>query len=106
MREIPFRQRPQRKPIEEDPSARERTIAAFSPPAGAPLAFREGYRECVVLYALHAPNKRGVARILDEHCVLLEQACLASEMNRDDVARYEGFRQAIKDLRAARRVRS
>ena len=74
-------------------------------PAGAPLAFREGYRECVVLYALHAPTKRGVARILDEHCVLLEQACLASEMNRDDVARYEGFRQAIKDLRAARRVR-
>ena len=59
-------------------------------------------------YALHAPNKRGVARVLDDNRIELEEACQRSSMARDDLARYEGYRQALKDLRrmgAIRRLR-
>ena len=101
MRERPFREKLKR--IEEDSAVRERTVAQFSIPEGS-HEFKEGYRECMSMYALHAPNKRGVAKILDGYCITLEDQCLRS-MTREHVAQYEGYRQAIKDLRRAKKMR-
>lgn len=103
MRERPLKTRGPRPKVEEDAEARVRTKAQFRVPVGAP-EFQEGFRECVELFALHRPNKKGVARILGEHCVLLEEACLRA-MTRENVARYEGFRQALKELRHAQQLK-
>ncbi len=97
MRERPLRTRQPRKKVEEDAERREGTKAAFPVPGG-PGEFKEGYRECLELYAIHKPNRRGVSRILDDHCVLLEEACMRA-MTRENVARYEGFRACLKELR-------
>jgi hypothetical protein len=83
---------------------RARTAAAFPVPDGSP-AFKAGYRECLEMFALHAPDRRGVGRILDAHCVHLEEECLRTSMARDAVAQYEGYRQAMKDLRRLKRIR-
>ena len=104
MRERPLREKKPRKRIEDDAVLREATMRAFPVPSAA-KEFQEGYRECIAMFALHAPNRHGVARLLDEHCITLEDACLRTGMVRDDVARYEGFRQAVKDLRKAKRIR-
>ncbi len=104
-RDIPLRERKPKKRIEEDETRRGITLARFPPPATATAQFREGYRECIGLYALHVPDKRGVGRILQENMVLLEEECLRDRMSRDALARYEGYRQAMKDLRAARCIR-
>lgn len=104
MRETPYRERKPKKRIEEDAALRNQTAAAIPVPDGAP-AFKEGYRECLGMYALHAPNKRGVARILDEHCITLENECLREQMSRETLARYEGYRQAMKDLRRMKRIK-
>ena len=104
-RNIPLRERKPKQRVEGDPARRAQTTAMFPPPATATPAFKEGYRECIELYALHAPDRRGVGRTLDTHCALLEEECLRSAMARDALARYEGYRQALKDLRQARRFR-
>ncbi len=101
--ERPLRERPPKKSIEEDPAARAATLAQHPVPEGAP-EFKEGYRECLSLYALYAPDRRNAGRELDRHCVLLEDVCVA-RMTRENVARYEGYRQALKDLRKAKRIR-
>ncbi len=103
MRERPLRTRGPKPKVEESAEARERTKSQFRVPDGAP-EFKEGFRECVELYALHRPNKRGVGRILEEHCVILEEACMRA-MTRENLARYEGFRQALKGLRQARQIK-
>lgn len=103
MRERPLRERKPRKRIEEDAAVRAKTAALFPAPEGT-AEFKEGYRECIELYALHAPD-RAAGRILDEHRVTLEDACLRANMARTELARYEGYRQAMKDLRSARRIR-
>lgn len=103
-RDLPMRERKARKRIEEDPAARASIAASFPIPAGTP-EFKTGYRECLEMFALHAPNKRQVARILDEHCITLEEECLRSNMARDKVAQYEGYRQAMKDLKASKRMK-
>ena len=104
-RDIPLRERKPKKSVEDDPSKRAITEAQFPPPSDAMPDFKEGYRECILMYALHAPDKRGVGRTLDNHRILLEDACIRSHMARKELARYEGFRQALKDLRAQRRIR-
>jgi hypothetical protein len=104
-RDIPLRERKQKKSVEDDPAKRAITEIQFSPPSDALSDFKDGYRECIQMYALHAPDKRGVGRTLDNHRILLEDACIRSHMARRDLARYEGFRQAMKDLRAQRRIR-
>ena len=91
------REKKERKIIEQDPLLREQTVARFALPEGT-KEFRQGYMECIQMYALHMPNKRQVARILDEYCITLEQECLRS-MVRENVAQYEGYRQAMKELR-------
>ena len=103
-RDVPLRERKLKKRIEDDPSRRAIVEAEFPAPAGTP-EFTDGYRECIRLYALHAPDKRGVAKKLDDNLLLLEQECLRAGMNRGALARYEGYRQAMKDLRAAKRTR-
>jgi hypothetical protein len=103
MPERPLRTRGPRPKVEEDAEARERTRSLFRVPDGAP-EFREGFRECLEMYALHRPNRRGVARVLEEHCILLEEACMRA-MTRENLARYEGFRQALKELRQARQLK-
>jgi hypothetical protein len=97
MRELPLRTKKPKQNVEEDEAARARTVSSFPLPGGG-AQFRDGYRECVELFALHRPNRRGVLRILDSHCVILEEACIRA-MTRENVARYEGFRQALKDVR-------
>ena len=104
-RDIPFQERKPKKRIEDDEARRAVTLARFPPPTAVAAPFREGYRECIGLYALHAPDKRTVARILQDHMLLLEDACLRDRMSRDALAAYEGYRQAMKDLRAARCIR-
>lgn len=96
-RDIPYRERKPKKRLEQDESLRQAAIVGIPVPDGVP-AFKTGYRECLDMFALHAPNKRGVARILDVHCITLEQECLRTNMARDAVAQYEGYRQAMKDL--------
>jgi hypothetical protein len=103
MRERPLRERKPKKKIEEDASLREQMLQSFPIPAGE-AAFRDGYRECLSMFALHAPNKRQVGRILDEHCITLENACVTNP-TRENYAAYEGYRQALKDLRRERKVR-
>jgi hypothetical protein len=103
MRERPLREKKPKKRIEIDPALRQATAQQFIVPEG-PLEFKEGYRECLDMFALHAPNKRQVGRILDEHCVTLENACITGP-SRENYARYEGYRQAMKDLRKERRIK-
>lgn len=103
MREIPLRERKPKKRIEDEQSARQQTAAQFPVPPGEP-EFRDGYRECIEMYALHAPNKRFVGRILDEYCINLENVCIADPTRRN-YAIYEGYRQAMKDLRREKRIR-
>jgi hypothetical protein len=103
MRERPLREKKPRKVIEEDATVRSSVSDSFPIPAGEP-AFRDGYREAISMFALHSPNKRGVARILDEHCITLENACMR-DPSRENYAAYEGYRQAVKDLRAARKMK-
>lgn len=102
-RDRPYHAKRPKRLVEEEAEAIERTKALLSVPAGQP-AFRDGFRECVELFALHRPNRRGVARILDDHRIILEDACMAA-MTRENVARYEGFRQALKELRARKLLR-
>jgi hypothetical protein len=104
MRDIPMRDRKPKKRIEADSDARTSVASQFSVPNGEP-AFKDGYRECISMFALHAPNKRGVARILDEHCITLEQECLRTNMAREAVAQYEGYRQAMKDLKRMKKMK-
>jgi hypothetical protein len=96
VRNIPHHTKQPRKKIESDPERQAKTISAHPAPKGE-AAFQEGWRECIEMYALHRPNKRGVMRILDEHCVILEDACIARP-TRQQYARYEGFRAAMKGL--------
>ena len=103
MRERPFYDKKPKKRIEDDAAIRDQTSAAFAIPPGEP-AFREGYREALSMFALHAPNKRQVGKLLDDHCMTLENACL-THPTREHYAQYEGYRQAMKDLRTARRIR-
>jgi len=103
MRERPFYDKKPKKKLEEDPSVRDQTAAAFTIPPGEP-AFRDGYREALIMFALHAPNKRQVGRILDEYCLTLENACM-TRPTRENYAQYEGYRQAMKDLRATKRMK-
>lgn len=104
MRNIPLHERRPKKKLEQDETARTKTIASFIVPTGS-LAFKEGYRECLQMYALHAPNKHRVTRILNEHCMNLENECLRTNMKRDRIAQYEGYRQAIKDLHRMKKIR-
>jgi hypothetical protein len=103
MRERPLRERRPRKKLEDDPLARQQTAAQFTPPEG-PREFKDGYRECMDMFALHAPNKRQVGRILDEYCITLENACI-TRPSRENYALYEGYRQAMKDLRKEKRIK-
>jgi hypothetical protein len=103
MRERPYRERKPKKRIEEDAALRDKIEKQFPAPV-AESAFQEGYRECISMFALHAPNKRFVAKILDEHCVVLENACLRSP-TRENYAAYEGFRAAMKELRKQHGIR-
>jgi hypothetical protein len=103
MRETPLRERKQKKVLEADDALRQQTAAQFPVPAGEP-AFREGYRECVQMFALHVPNKRQVGKILDEYCINLENVCI-SQPTRENYAIYEGYRQAMKDLKRMRKIR-
>jgi hypothetical protein len=103
MRERPYYDRKPKKKLEEDASTRAATVEGFSVPPGEP-AFRDGYREALQMFALHAPNKRQVSKILDEHCITLENACVTTP-RRENYAQYEGYRQAMKDLRAAKRMK-
>jgi hypothetical protein len=102
-RNIPLRERKPKKKIEDDEAARVQLEAAFPAPSGDP-AFQDGYRECISMFAINAPNKKGVGRLLDEHCMNLENACM-SNPTRANYAAYEGYRQAIKDLKKAKRMR-
>lgn len=102
MRERPLRTRRMLK-VEEDESRRAATRAQFPIPDG-PQEFKAGYRECLDLFSIHCPNRRGVTRILDEHCVILEEECLRS-MTRENVARYEGYRACLKELRRLKRIK-
>ncbi len=102
-RDIPMRTRIPKKKIEQDHHIRTDVVAAIRIPDGTP-AFKEGYLECIQLYALHAPNKRQVGRILDEYCIILEEECLRSNLVRDSMSRYEGYRQAIKDLKKLKKI--
>ena len=104
MRDIPYREHKPKQKIESDAQARSGIAAGFIIPDGG-KEFKDGYRECVDMFALHSPNRRGVAKILDDHCISLEEACLRSSMARDDVARYEGYRQAMKDLKRTKKMR-
>ena len=104
MRERPLREKKPKKRIEEDAALRDQTLASFAVPDGSP-GFKDGYRECLRMYALHAPNKRGVRKILDDYCITLEQECLRQNMAREPLAQYEGYRQAIKDLRRMKKIR-
>jgi hypothetical protein len=88
--------------IQEDPATRAKTIELYPAPAGE-AAFQDGYRECIELFALHMPNRRA-GRILDEYCITLEQACIANP-SRKNYAAYEGFRQAIKDLKKHKKIK-
>jgi hypothetical protein len=103
VRERPLRERKPKKTLELDPGLRQQAAAVFPPPTGA-IEFKEGYIECIDLFALHSPNKRQVGRILDEHCITLENACIASP-TKENYARYGGYRQAMKDLERERRIR-
>ena len=103
MRERPLRERKPPKKLELDSTLRQATAQQIPVPEG-PLEFKEGYRECLEMFALHAPNKRQVGRILDEHCITLENACMTSP-SRENYARYEGYRQAMKDLKKEKRIR-
>lgn len=103
MRERPLRERKPKKRIEEDVSVRSQLEQQFPAPAGE-RQFQEGYRECISMFALHAPNKRAVGKILDEYCITLENACLRTP-TRENYAAYEGYRAAMKDLRKAKRIR-
>ena len=103
MRERPLREKKPKKTLELDASMRQQTANTFSPPEG-PLEFKEGYRECIDMFALHAPNKRQVGRILDEHCITLENSCMTAP-SRENYARYEGYRQAMKDLKREKKIR-
>lgn len=103
MRERPLREKKPKKMIEADPGLRAQLAQQFTVPDGAP-EFKAGYRECISMFVLHAPNKRQVGRILDEYCITLEEACMR-EMSRENIAAYEGYRQAIKDLRRMKRIR-
>jgi len=96
-RDIPYRERKPKKKLEIDENSRATTLTRFPVPDGA-SAFKEGYRECVEMYALHSPDKRNVMRILDTHCITLEQACMRANMARESLAQYEGYRQAMKDI--------
>jgi len=102
LRDRPLRTKKPKKSVEEDEALRAATIAQFLIPDGPP-DFKRGYRECLELYAIHAPNRRGVARILDEHCVLFEEECLRSP-TRENYAAWEGFRAAIKELARSRNI--
>jgi len=84
------------KKLEMDAVVIEQTILLFPAPTSS-KNFQEGWRECIRLYALHKPNRRALARLLDEHCVLLENECIRSP-TRENYAIYEGFRAAIKEL--------
>ncbi len=95
-RDRPLREKQPKRKVEEDADILEKTKALFPVPPGSP-EFRDGYRECIELYAINRPRKRGVKRILDGHRLILEEACMRA-MTRENVARYEGFRQAMKAL--------
>jgi hypothetical protein len=103
MRDLPLHERKPKRRLEEDPATRDRVTQSLPAPAGE-AAFRDGWRECAEMFALHAPNKRGVRRILDEHCITLEQECMRLA-TRENYARYEGFRAAMKELRRVKRIK-
>ena len=103
MRELPLREKRPKKLVEENSLLRDSLVEQLPAPDGS-IEFKAGYRECMQTYALHAPNKRHVAKILDDYCITLEDACLRN-MSRENIAQYEGYRQAIKDLRKQKRIR-
>jgi len=103
LRDRPLRTRKERPKVEEDDARRAATKAAFPIPNG-PAEFKEGYRECLEMFSIHSPNKRAVSKILDEHCVTLEDACMRS-MTRENVARYEGYRACLKELRRIKKIK-
>jgi hypothetical protein len=103
MREIPFREKKVKKKVEDNSEIRKSTSDTFPIPVGE-TAFREGYKEAIDMFALHAPNKRSVGRILDEHCILLENDCLRNP-SRENYARYEGYRAAVKELKRVKKIK-
>ncbi len=96
LKDRPFRQKRPKRKVEEDPDILDRTKGLVPVPEGSP-EFKEGFRECLEMFALHRPNKRGVRRILEDHSITLEEACMRA-MTRENVARYEGYRAAMKEL--------
>ncbi len=103
-RNIPLRERKPRKFIEQDVAARNDSASQFVIPNGVP-EFKSGYRECINMYTLHSPNKKYVGKILDDYCITLENACIRANMSRESIAQYEGYRQAIKDLKRLKKIR-
>ncbi len=103
MRERPLRTKQPRKKVEEDVETVRRVASSLPIPEGSP-EFKSGFRECAELYAVHRPNTRGVARIMDGHRIILEEACLRA-MTRENVARYEGFRACLKELRRVKMIK-
>ena len=104
MRDIPMREKKVRKRIESDEVLRASTANGFPAPDGSP-EFKQGYRECIEMFSMHAPNKRGVGKILEDHCITLEDECIRTHMARPALAQYEGYRQALKDLKARKKLR-
>lgn len=102
-RDIPMRVKKPKKKIENDHHVRTDIVASIHVPEGN-HSFKEGYLECIQLYALHAPNKKQVGRLLDEYCIVLEEECLRSNLVRESMSRYEGYRQAMKDLRKLKKI--
>ena len=103
-RNIPLREKKPRKFIEKDVDARTVVASEFVIPNGI-LEFKSGYRECIDMYTLHAPNKKYVGKILDDYCITLENACIRANMSRESLAQYEGYRQAIKDLKRLKKIK-
>ncbi len=104
----PYRDRPLRekkgpRKVEEDASVRAESRTLLDVPEGAP-EFKDGYRECLELFSTHRPNRRGVNRILDEHAVFLEEACVR-DPSRVNYARWEGYRACLKELRRVKLVK-
>jgi len=102
-RDRPLRTKQPKRKVEEDLFVLDTTKGLVPVPEGS-AAFKEGFRECVELFALHRPNKRGVRRILEDYSITLEDACMRA-MTRENVARYEGYRAAMKELKARKLVK-
>jgi hypothetical protein len=98
-RDIPLRTRRPKKTLELDTATRASTVAGIPVPEGS-STFKEGFRECLDLYALHKPDKRRVRWKLEQHAVLL-----STVTTREAADHYAGFRQGLKELERAKRIK-